>query len=82
MFPRLLIFICVASMASEGEQAALVKLSAGGASVSVEWGPTNYALHGEATDAVVSVDGSGVVLTGHGDGGVSGGGATCERATT
>ena len=55
-----------------GKMAALVKVS--GATGSVLWGPTDHgSSHGEGTDVVGALDGSGaVVITGHGDGGVRG----------
>lgn len=61
----------VALLYSEWEQATLVLLdeSNGG----VRWGPNDFgSAHGEGTAVAVAADGSGFVISGHGDGGVSG----------
>jgi hypothetical protein len=50
---------------SYGRSASLAKLSATGA---IEWGPLDYGItHGEGSDMQVSVDGSALVMTGHGE---------------
>ena len=49
--------------------ATLVGQSSGGG---VTWGPTKNGGHGEGTDLVVTADGNGLIITGHGDAGNAG----------
>ena len=60
----------IALLYSETQLASLVKLTSTG---TVAWGPTNYASqHGEGTDVVVAADEGSFMMTGQGDGGVTG----------
>ena len=54
-----------------GRMASLVKLS--GTTGALLWGPNDFGpQHGEGSDVVVSANGTGFAISGHGDGGIAG----------